>query len=67
MYEFLPPLTSCTSLVSWFLGGARDTIHGDMQSRVKPHNYDSLVQPFELTVGGLAKLLPDEIEITSKE
>ncbi|CAM9734136.1 unnamed protein product [Ectocarpus sp. 4 AP-2014] len=35
--------------------------------KVKPHNYDALVKPFELTTGGLAKLLPDEIEITSKE
>ena len=34
---------------------------------VKPHNYDSLVKPFDLTAGGLAKLLTDEIEITSKE
>eukprot|EP00903_Cladosiphon_okamuranus_P013157 g12271.t1 len=34
---------------------------------VKPHSYDSLVQPFDLTAGGLAKLFPDEIEITSKD
>eukprot|EP00752_Nemacystus_decipiens_P008916 g7960.t1 len=34
---------------------------------VEPHSYESLVKPFDLTAGGLAKLLPDEIEITSKE
>lgn len=33
----------------------------------RPHNFDTLVKPFELTAGGLPKLLPDEIEITSSE
>ncbi|CAN0051894.1 unnamed protein product [Scytosiphon promiscuus] len=37
------------------------------RSRAKPHNFDALVKPFEFTSGGLPKLLPDEIEITSKE
>lgn len=33
----------------------------------KPHNFDTLIKPFELTTGGLPKLLNDEIEITTKE
>lgn len=35
--------------------------------KAKPHNFDTLIQPFELTTGGLPQLLPDEIEITSKQ
>lgn len=33
----------------------------------KPHDFDTLVKSFELTAGGLPKLLPDEIEIITKE
>lgn len=37
------------------------------QEQEAPHDFDTLIKPFELTTGGLAKLLEHEIEITTQE
>ena len=39
----------------------------ERKPKAKPHNFDTLIQTFELTTGGLPQLLQDEIEITSKQ